>query len=60
MSVRQIFQNYNFFIACPQKKKSPSCHYIFFYKKSYLYRLCRVAQQYLQCNPLTTNDNLFH
>ena len=31
MSVRQIFQNYNFFIACPQKK-SPSCHYIFFIK----------------------------
>lgn len=59
MSVRQIFQNYNFFY-CLSAKKSPSCHYIFFFKKSYLYRLCRVAQQYLQCNPLTTNDNLFH
>ena len=31
MSVRQIFQNYNFFY-CLSAKKSPSCHYIFFIK----------------------------
>lgn len=59
MSVRQIFQNYNFFY-CLSSKKSLSCHYIFFYKKSYLYRLCRGAQRNFQGNPLTTNGNLFN
>ena len=59
MSVRQIFQNYNFFLL-PVRKNLLVAITSFFYKKSYLYRLCRVAQQYLQGNPLTTNDNLFH